>query len=124
MRVLLDTHLLLWSLAQPQKLPVRARQMIEKSDVWVSAASIWEISIKSSLGKLAADPAQVLSAIEPAGFGLLSVSGEHAARLAGLPPIHKDPFDRMLVAQALSEPMILLTNDEILRAYGPFVSIA
>ena len=97
--------------------------MIEQSDVWVSAASIWEISIKSALGKLAANPAQVLSAIGLAGFGLLPVSGEHAARLSELPPVHKDPFDRMLVAQALSEPMILLTNDEILRAYGPFVSI-
>lgn len=124
MRVLLDTHFVLWSLAQPRKLPAGARQMIEQSDVWVSAASVWEISIKSALGKLSADPAQVLAALSPAGFGCLAISGEHAAKLADLPPIHKDPFDRMLVAQALSEPMILLTNDEMLRGYGPFVSVA
>ena len=123
-RVLLDTHLLLWALAQPHKLPARAKQMIAKSEVWVSAASIWEISIKSSLGKLSVDPAQVLSALGPAGFGSLPVTGEHAAKLAELPAIHKDPFDRMLVAQAMSEPMVLLTNDEMLRGYGSIVTIA
>ncbi len=124
MRVLLDTHLLLWALAAPSKLPAMARKQIEAAEVFVSAASIWEISIKSALGKLAADPREVLDAVEPAGFNLLSVTGEHAAKVRELPPLHKDPFDRLLVAQASIEPMILLTNDEALRAYGTIVSVA
>jgi len=89
----------------------------------VSAVSIWEISIKRALGKLDADPAEVLAGIEPAGFDHLPVIGEHAVKVAELPPIHKDPFDRMLVAQALVEPMILLTDDEALRGYGDFVDV-
>ena len=124
MRVLLDTHLLLWALASPAKLSKAARRMIDKSEIYVSAASIWEISIKTSLGKLDADPSEVLAAVEPAGFSLLSISGEHAAAVAKLGPHHKDPFDRLLVAQALAEPMHLLTNDEALGAYGAFVIVA
>ena len=123
MRVLLDTHLLLWALASPSKLSKKARQRIESSEVFASAASIWEISIKCALGKLVAKPAEVLAAIEPAGFAHLPVSGEHAAKVVELPPIHKDPFDRMLVAQALVEPMILLTDDDVLGGYGPFVEV-
>jgi PIN domain nuclease of toxin-antitoxin system len=121
MRVLLDTHVLLWALAAPSKLSSKARQLIEKADVYVSAASIWEISIKSALGKLEARPAEVLAAVEPTGFVLLPISGEHAAEVADLPGHHKDPFDRLLVAQARTEPMRLLTNDEVLVAYGAFV---
>ena len=122
-RVLLDTHLLLWALAAPARLPTDARRMITESEIFVSAASIWEISIKSSLGKLAADPREVLAALEPAGFLPLPVSGAHAARVALLPPVHRDPFDRMLVAQAMTEPMRLLTNDPALRGYGDIVVV-
>lgn len=121
--MLLDTHLLLWALSQPSKLPARARKLIDAGEVYVSAASIWEISIKSALGKLAASSSEVLAGIEPAGFSVLPVCGEHAAHVATLPAIHKDPFDRMLVAQASSEPMLLLTNDETLRGYGSCVSV-
>jgi len=124
MRILLDTHLLLWSLSQPSKLSASVRRKIDAGDVYASAASIWEISIKSTLGKLDADPREVLEGIEPAGFGLLSVSGEHAARVAELPSLHKDPFDRILVAQALTEPMILLTNDRALQPYGSIVNLS
>jgi PIN domain nuclease of toxin-antitoxin system len=124
MRILLDTHVLLWSLSQPSKLSAPVRRKIDAAEVYASAASIWEISIKSTLGKLDADPREVLDGIEPAGFSLLAVSGEHAARVAELPLLHKDPFDRILVAQALVEPMILLTNDEALRGYGPFVNLS
>ena len=124
MRVLLDTHLLLWALAQPSKLSKAARRQIDSAEVFASAASIWEISIKSALGNLKADPNEVLQAIEPAGFSVLAISGQHAARVAALPPVHRDPFDRMLVAQALVEPMTLLTNDRALLGYGPVVSIA
>ena len=85
MRILLDTHLLLWSLSQPSKLSTTVRRKIDAAEVYASAASIWEISIKSTLGKLDANPREVLDGIEPAGFNLLAVSGEHAARVAELP---------------------------------------
>jgi PIN domain nuclease of toxin-antitoxin system len=123
MRVLLDTHLLLWALSQPSKLSSATRKQINAAEVYVSAASIWEISIKAAIGKLAANSGEILAGIGPAGFMLLPVTGEHAARVAELPPLHKDPFDRMLVAQAALEPMLLLTNDEVLRGYGSFVAI-
>jgi len=123
MRLLLDTHLLLWALSSPEKLTKRARQRIESSEVYASAASIWEISIKSALGKLEADPNEVLAGVEPAGFSHLTIVGGHAAKAAQLPPVHKDPFDRLLVAQARFEPMILLTDDEVLRAYGDLVEV-
>jgi PIN domain nuclease of toxin-antitoxin system len=122
-RVLLDTHLLLWALSRPSKLSSAIRKQIISAEVYVSAASIWEISIKSAVGKLAANPGEVLAGIEPAGFSLLPITGEHAAKVAELPMLHKDPFDRMLVAQASVEPMLLLTNDESLRGYGSFVTV-
>jgi PIN domain nuclease of toxin-antitoxin system len=122
-RVLLDTHLLLWALSAPARLPPRARRLIQDADVYVSAASIWEISIKAALGKLTADPGEVLAALEPAGFLSLPIVGEHAARVLNLPPIHRDPFDRLLVAQALTEPMRLLTNDAVLGGYGEIVTV-
>jgi PIN domain nuclease of toxin-antitoxin system len=122
-RVLLDTQLLLWSLADAKRLPARARQMIEEAEVYVSAASIWEIAIKVSLGKLSADPRQVLSALEPTGFLSLPISGQHCARVADLPPLHRDPFDRLLIAQATTEPMRFVTADASLRAYGDIVTV-
>jgi PIN domain nuclease of toxin-antitoxin system len=123
LRVLLDTHLLLWALANPRKLSSKTRRRIESSDVFVSAASIWEIAIKSGLGKLRADPAQVLSGIEPAGFDHLHISAAHAAEVSKLPHVHKDPFDRLLVAQASVEGMILLTDDDALGGYGDFIQV-
>jgi len=123
MRVLLDTHLLLWALGSPSKLPPAARRLINEAHVYVSAASIWEISIKAALGKLSADPREVLAALEPAGFLELPVTGEHAARVADLQAIHRDPFDRLLIAQALTEPMHLLTNDTALAKYGDIVTV-
>jgi PIN domain nuclease of toxin-antitoxin system len=120
-RILVDTHLLLWAVSEPKKLPAQARRRIEEAEVFVSAASIWEVSIKTALGKLAADPTELLAELEPAGFRLLPVTGEHAAAVALLPPLHSDPFDRMLVAQAKTEPLILLTNDSVLCGYGDFV---
>lgn len=123
MRVLLDTHLLLWALGSPLKLSAETRKLVDTSEVYVSAASIWEISIKAALGKLKADVAQVLAALQPAGLGLLPITGEHAARVARLPAHHKDPFDRILIAQAVTEPMILLTNDKALEPYGDLVRV-
>jgi PIN domain nuclease of toxin-antitoxin system len=122
-RVLLDTHLLLWALGSPLKLSAGTRKLVDTSDVYVSAASIWEISIKAATGKLKADAAEILAAIQPAGLSLLAITGDHAARVARLPAHHKDPFDRILVAQALTEPMILLTNDKGLEPYGDLVQV-
>jgi PIN domain nuclease of toxin-antitoxin system len=122
-RVLLDTHLLLWALSSPEKLSKRARQRIDSSEVFASAASISEISIKSALGKLEADPDEVLAGVEPAGFNHLAIVGGHAAKVKELPPIHKDSFDRLLVAQARFEPMILLTDDDRLGGYGEMIEV-
>lgn len=123
MRILLDTHLLLWALATPERIPVRARRLIEQAEVYVSAASIWEIGIKAALGKLQADPLLIAEQVEPAGFLHLPVTGWHAAEVARLPPLHRDPFDRLLVAQAMTEPLVLLTTDGQLPPYGTFVTL-
>jgi PIN domain nuclease of toxin-antitoxin system len=123
LNVLLDTHLLLWALLQPAKLKSRARSLIEQNEVFVSAASIWEISIKSSLGKLKANPLVVLKALKPAGLLELPISGDHAAKVFELPVLHRDPFDRLLLAQALSEPFMLLTDDDVLGQYGEYVTV-
>ena len=123
MRILLDTHLLLWALAEPEKLSATTRNRLDAAEVFVSAASVWEVSIKVALGKLEADPSELLAAIEPAGFKLLPITGWHAAAVAALPLLHRDPFDRMLVAQARTEPLILLTNDTVLEQYGPGVEL-
>jgi PIN domain nuclease of toxin-antitoxin system len=122
-RLLLDTHLLLWAVSAPQKLSLATRKRLDACEVFVSAASIWEVSIKTALGKLDADPAALLAEIEPAGFRLLPVTGEHAAAVARLPTIHNDPFDRMLVAQAKTEPLLLLTNDAALAGYGDCIEL-
>jgi PIN domain nuclease of toxin-antitoxin system len=122
-RLLLDTHLLLWALGAPSRLPRRARTLIDDAEVYVSAASIWEIGIKAGLGKLRADPHEVLAALQSAGFIELPVTGTHAALVADLPPVHRDPFDRLLVAQAHAEPMHLLTNDAVLAGYGNIVTV-
>lgn len=122
-RLLLDTHLLLWAVSAPHKLSVATRKRIDDCEVFVSAASIWEVSIKAALGKLDGDPAALLAEIDPAGFRLLPVTGEHAAAVARLPKIHNDPFDRMLVAQAKTEPLLLLTNDAALAGYGDCIEL-
>ncbi|MEI8318404.1 MAG: type II toxin-antitoxin system VapC family toxin [Planctomycetia bacterium] len=122
-RLLLDTHLLLWAVSAPQKLSLATRKRLDACEVFVSAASIWEVSIKAALRKLDADPAALLAEIEPAGFRLLPVTGEHAAAVARLPTIHNDPFDRMLVAQAKTEPLLLLTNDGLLAGYGDCIEL-
>ena len=123
MRLLLDTHLLLWALSDPRRVGREGLTLLERSDVFVSAASIWEISIKAAQGKLKAIPDAVLNAVAPAGFSMLPIKGEHAARVFDLGMHHSDPFDRLLVAQAQFESMTLLTNDEALAAYGSCVKV-
>jgi PIN domain nuclease of toxin-antitoxin system len=123
--LLLDTHIALWALTDSPRLHGRARELIlaPGNTVWVSAASVWEIAIKHSLGRgdMPVSGAQALGYFEEAGFLVLPVSGEHAAAVAQLPAHHADPFDRMLAAQALTEPLRLLTHDAMLARYSDTV---
>ena len=122
MRLLLDTHFLLWIANGDQRLTAKAKKIISAADaVYMSAASIWEISIKVSVGKLAVDVDALTESLLTAGLLELPVSIEHGKALKALPPVHRDPFDRMLVAQAMTEPMHLLTVDSELAEYGPWV---
>lgn len=121
MRLLLDTHLLLWAAARSQRLPREARELLEDDDneVYYSAASIWEIAIKSSLRRkdFRIDIARLLTTLPEMGLVKLPITAIHAAGVARLPPIHRDPFDRLLIAQSLVEPLTLLTNDGLLDRY-------
>ena len=124
MRVLLDTHLLLWAKAFPARLPEAARQLIidPDTDVLFSAASIWEIAIKQSQRRedFRVDAAVLRGKLLDTDYTELPVLGEHAVATATLPLIHKDPFDRLLVGQAIVERVELLTVDEQLARYpGP-----
>ncbi|MGH9160587.1 MAG: type II toxin-antitoxin system VapC family toxin [Vicinamibacteraceae bacterium] len=124
MTLLLDTQLYLWFLADSPRLKATTRQRIEDADlVLVSAASIWEAAIKASVGKLRVEVDQLAREIESSGLAELPVSALHAARVASLPLHHRDPFDRLLVAQALEEPARLLTTDAILRPYSDLVEV-
>ena len=127
MRILVDTHLLLWATAKSRRLPRVARQMLEDpaNELLHSAASLWEIAIKAALRRsdFVVDVRLLRAALPRMGFVELPVTGAHAERLFLLPPIHKDPFDRMLVAQSLVEPLVLLTNDAQLVEYGTFVRL-
>jgi PIN domain nuclease of toxin-antitoxin system len=101
-----------------------ARRAIESADaVYVSAASIWEVAIKARLGKIEADPVALIAAIDASGFVELPVRAEHAAGVALLAAHHSDPFDRLLIAQALAEPLKFLTADALLTAYSDIVTL-
>jgi PIN domain nuclease of toxin-antitoxin system len=125
--VLVDTHLLLWAVARSRRLPREARSLIldAANEVFYSAASIWEVAIKSALRRrdFTVNPSVLVRALGQSGFSELPVTAEHAARVAGLPTVHRDPFDRLLVAQSLAEPMTLLTDDAILVGYGPLIQV-
>ncbi len=127
MRLLVDTHVLLWAVAEPQKLPTASRAKLEaaENEVLFSAASIWELAIKLQIGRLLL-PVEIEDITEAAkrmGFVELPVSAAHAAGVRHLPPYHRDPFDRLLVAQAIYEPAHLLTADAILRQYSNLVEM-
>lgn len=127
MRILLDTHVLLWAVGDSERLPETARKWLEDSsnEVFFSAASLWEIAIKAALGRedFQVDPAQILEVMPETGFSELPVNALHAAEVSRLPAIHKDPFDRLLVAQSKVEPMLLLTNDDLLVQYSDNVRL-
>jgi PIN domain nuclease of toxin-antitoxin system len=124
MRLLLDTNVLLWTLAGDQRVEhLRDRITDDDNEIWVSTASFWEVAIKVGIGKLEVDLVEVRQAARESGFQELPVLGQHTEALVALPNHHKDPFDRLLVAQAASEPMRLLTSDLLLRQYGPHVEL-
>ena len=127
MRLLLDTHVLLWALGGPKRLPKEVRAAVESPDneVLFSAASIWEIAIKTQIGRanFKVSPDEIIQAALESGFSELPVRADHGARSASLPLHHRDPFDRLLVAQAISEPCRLITADAVLGAYSELVVV-
>jgi PIN domain nuclease of toxin-antitoxin system len=124
MRLLLDTHVFLWAVTANRRLKSSAREFLSRADaVYVSAASLWEIAIKTRLGKIEADAAFLVDAIDSSGFHELAVSAHHAAAVANLPLHHSDPFDRLLLAQAFSEPLRFVTADAVLAAYGGAIEL-
>ena len=125
MRILLDTQLLLWWLEASPSLPAQAREMISdpENTVFVSAVSLWEIWVKQSVGKLRL-PVDFTERLAAESFESLPLMASHTQQVSLLPWRHRDPFDRMLVAQAQVESFVLLTADEALTAYGGFVHLA
>ena len=124
MNFLLDTHVLLWAAGEPDRLPAEARSFIEDpaSELVYSAVSLWEVAIKKGLGRadFRVDPRVLRRGLLEHNYTELVVTGAHAVAVDTLPPIHKDPFDRLLVAQAQIEGMMLLTVDELVGRYpGP-----
>jgi len=127
MRLLVDTHVLLWAIAEPQKLPGTSQAKLEaaENEVLFSAASIWELAIKLQIGRLVLpiELEDLMDAAKIMGFTELPVSAAHAAGVRYLPLYHRDPFDRLLVAQAIHEPARLLTADRALSQYSNLVDV-
>ncbi|HEY2628421.1 MAG TPA: type II toxin-antitoxin system VapC family toxin [Usitatibacter sp.] len=126
-RFLVDTQLLLWNVSASRKLPARVARLFRdgRHEFFYSAVSLWEIAIKAALGRddFIADAATILEALDENGFHELSITARHAVAVSRLPVIHGDPFDRMLVAQAIGEPMALITTDERLAAYPGMIEV-
>jgi PIN domain nuclease of toxin-antitoxin system len=127
MKFLLDTQLLLWAAGQPDKLSDAARNLLndQDNDLLFSAASLWEVAIKKSLGRndFSVDPRLLRRGLQDNGYIELMITGEHAVAIDILPTIHKDPFDRILIAQALCEGITLLTTDAVVGSYPASVRI-
>ena len=124
MRLLLDTHLLLWAAGPDERLPAQARRMMDDvhNELCFSVASIWEVAIKQGRGRddFRVDPRLLRHGLLDNLYRELPVTGEHAVAIGSLPPLHRDPFDRMLVAQSIVEGIILLTGDPMVAQYpGP-----
>ena len=124
MNLLMDTHVLLWAAFDPDRLPETAVELIadEKNSPWFSVASIWEVAIKRALDRpdFQIDPGILRAGLLNNGYQELAVEGRHCLQLSALPKLHGDPFDRMLIAQAMSEGMTLLTSDkQVARYMGP-----
>jgi len=122
LNLLLDTHVALWAITDSPKLSQKARDLIKspKATVWVSVASVWEIAIKHSLarGDMPVSGRDALGYFQDSGYRFLPIEAEHALAVEELPTHHQDPFDRILVAQALVEPMRLMTHDPLVALYS------
>jgi len=123
-KLLLDTHVLLWAAGEPDRLSGDAQSLLEDpaNQLYFSPVSLWEVAIKSGLGRadFQVDPGLMRRGLIDNGYEELPISGQHAVHIATLPPIHRDPFDRMLVAQAQVEGITLLTVDALVARYpGP-----
>jgi PIN domain nuclease of toxin-antitoxin system len=120
--LLVDTHLLLWAAGEPQRLSKKARRLLDDPDsqLWFSAVSLWEVAIKHGLGRqdFRVDPRRLRRGLIDNGWRELTISSEHTVATLDLPPLHKDPFDRMLVAQAQVEGLALVTSDELVARYA------
>lgn len=124
MRLLLDTHVFIWSIKDDRRLSKSTKnKIINATDVYISSASIWEATIKIKLNKLDVDIEEMVEAITESGYLELPISARHAATVMRLPDIHRDPFDRMLIAQAISEPLTFLTADTSLKPYSDLVEL-
>jgi PIN domain nuclease of toxin-antitoxin system len=124
MTLLLDTHIVLWWLTDDTTLAADIKDRLDhEPDVYVSAATIWEVAIKQAIGKIA-EPADLPERIRQSGFRELPITFEHATQAGRLPLIHRDPFDRMLVAQARSEDLTLVTRDAEIQKYEVSVLVA
>jgi PIN domain nuclease of toxin-antitoxin system len=120
MKILLDTHTLLWALTDESKLSERARKLLPQSDTWLSVASLWEILIKAQIGKIVLPRptgAFLMSQLKLNGVQLLRVTADHVLRIESLPDHHRDPFDRMLIAQSIEERIPLVSADRIFSSY-------
>ena len=121
MKLLLDTHVLLWAAGQPRRLPAAVRRLLEdaRNEPMFSAASLWEVAIKSGLGRddFQVDARVLRRGLLDNGYLELPITSEHAVAIDSLPPIHKDPFDRLLVAQSMVEGITLLTSDPVVARY-------
>jgi len=126
-KLLLDTHLLLWAAGEPSRLPRTARSLLDDPDneLLFSVASLWEVSIKRALGRkdFAVDPRLLRRGLLDNGYIELAIISDHVVAIDGLPTIHKDPFDRVLVAQAMIEGVTLLTTDFLLGRYPGAIQI-
>jgi len=124
MRLLLDTQIFLWCVNDDSRLTKAARALLSgATEIYVSSASIWEAAIKAKLGKLDVDVDALAASIADSGFMDLPVTAKHAAAVGKLPDVHTDPFDRLLIAQALSEPLRFLTADKVLCRYSDLVEL-
>jgi len=122
MNILLDTHVALWAISDSPRLPESTKILIqaERTQVWVSTVSLWEIAIKHSLGRgdMPISGQEAFHYFQQSGYRFLSIEPEHALAVAGLPAHHQDPFDRLLIAQAVVEPMRLVTHDQTVARYS------
>lgn len=127
MNLLIDTHVLLWAAFDQKRVPSAARALIldRSNALWFSVASLWEVAIKRSLERadFQVEAGPLRAGLLAAGYAEMPVEGRHVLALATLPPLHRDPFDRILVAQAQAEGSLLLTADRMLSGYGGLVRV-